>query len=327
MRHFTLMLLLLAALLLLLARLPAQLLQQTVLRVITPLPAPAGSCPNLPPSPNYYIDGSEQTAITAINHARDSEGLPALSLPANYWQLTPSQQQFTLVNLERTSRGLAPLRWDASLAEIATAYSQQMVQLHFFSHISPISGDFPTRLNANPQVAGHYTSIAENIAGNWAPAAGAIYEYLYHDASEQCTHRQNILNPAFTLIGIGVVAGGPWSMMSAQELLASNPTNPFQSASPDSTPPSISIISSLNQTQDLLHVVAHASANGSLATLIWFLDGIGHLSHKGTDWTIAAAQVTPGHHLLIVYAVDTSQRYATATLTFTVGKQGITRQS
>ncbi len=322
MRRLILTLLLLAALLLLVAALPSQFLHQAVLGIMPP-PASSGSCPDLAPSPDYYIDGSEHTAIAAINHARASEGLPALRLPGNYWQLSSGQQQFTLVNLERTSRGLAPLHWDANLAEIASAYSQQMAQLHFFSHTSPISGDFPARLNANPQVAGHYISIAENIAGNWAPAAGAMYEYLYHDASEQCAHRQNILNPAFTLIGIGVVAGGPWGMMSAQELLASNPTDPYQGAPSDATPPTIRITMSLNQAQDTLHVMAHASDVQGLASLIWYLDGIGHLSHAGADWTITTHQLTPGRHLLIAYAVDTSQHYATATLAFTLGLKGI----
>jgi uncharacterized protein YkwD len=321
-RRLTLTLLFLAALLLLVAALPSQVFQQAVASIMPP-PAPSNSCPDMSPSPDYYLDGSEHTAIAAINHARASEGLPTLHLPGNYWQLSISQQQFTLVNLERTSRGLAPLRWDANLAEIANAYSQQMAQLRFFSHTSPISGDFPTRLNANPQVAGHYTSIAENIAGNWAPAAGAMYEYLYHDASEQCAHRQNILNPAFTLIGIGVAAGGPWGMMSAQELLASNPADPYQGTPPDTTPPTIRIITSLNRAQDTLHLMAHASDNQGLARLIWYLDGIGHLSHAGADWTITTRQLTAGHHVLFAYAVDTSQHYATATLGFTLDPRGI----
>jgi uncharacterized protein YkwD len=323
MRHVILIALLLAAMLLLAGALPSRALQQTLLSIITPS-ATTGPCPDLAPSPNYYTDGSEQTAIEAINHARADEGLPPLNLPGDYWQLSPSQQQFTLVNLERASRGLAALQWDANLAEIATSYSQQMAQLHFFSHTSPISGDFQTRLNDNPAVAGHYTSIAENIAGNWAPAAGAVYEYLYHDAAEQCAHRQNILNPAFTLIGIGVVSGGPWGAMSAEELLAPAPDNPYAGAVPDTTPPTISISSTLNQAQTTLHLTAHAGDNQGIANIIWYLDGIGHQSHQGANWTITAATLPPGQHTLAAYAIDDSQHYATATLALTVNGQGIT---
>jgi uncharacterized protein YkwD len=322
MRHVILIALLLAAMLLLVGALPSHALEQTLLSIITPS-ATTGPCPDLAPSPNYYTNGSEQTAIEAINHARAAEGLPPLNLPGNYWQLSPSQQQFTLVNLERASRGLHALHWDANLAEIATNYSQQMAQLHFFSHTSPISGDFQTRLNNNPAVSGHYTSIAENIAGNWAPAAGAVYEYLYHDAAEQCAHRQNILNPAFTLIGIGVVSGGPWGALSAEELLAPTPDNPYAGAAPDTTPPTINISSTLNQAQTTLHLAAHASDNQGIADIIWYLDGIGHQSHQGAEWTITAATLSPGQHTLTAYAVDDSQGYAAATLALTVNGQGI----
>ena len=323
MRHVTLIALLLAAILLLAGVLPSRALQHALLSIITPSAA-TGPCPDQTPSPNYYADGSEQTAIAAINHARAGEGLPPLNLPGNYWQLPPNQQQFTLVNLERTSRGLAALHWDDNLAEIATSYSQQMAQLSFFSHTSPISGDFQTRLNDNPAVAGHYTSIAENIAGNWAPAAGAVYEYLYHDAAEQCAHRLNILNPAFTLIGIGVVSGGPWGALSAEELLAPAPDAPYTGAAPDTTPPTIRISTTLNQAQKTLSLTAHAGDNQGIANIIWDRDGIGHQSHQGADWTITTATLPPGQHTLTVYAVDDSQHYATASLTLTVHGQRIT---
>ena len=325
MRHLTLIALLLTAILLLVGALPSHALQQTLLSMITPS-APTGPCPDLPPRPNYYADGSEHTAIEAIDHARASEGLPNLNLPGDYWQRSPSQQQFVLVNLERTSRGMAALRWDANLAEIATNYSQQMAELHFFSHTSPISGDFQTRLNDNPAVAGHYQSIAENIAGNWAPAGGAVYEYLYHDAAEQCAHRQNIFNPAFTLIGIGVVSGGPWDAMSAEELLAPAPDNPYTGAALETSPPTISITSLVNHAQTTLSITAHAHDNQGIVNIIWYLDGIGHQSHQGADWTIAASALTPGQHSFTAYAVDESQHYATATLLFTTDGQEITVQ-
>jgi uncharacterized protein YkwD len=289
--------------------------------LITPGSA-AGSCPNLPPSPNYYASGGEAAALAAINHARAREGLPNFVLPNHYWQLSVPQQQFVLVNLERTSRGLAPLRWDATLAQIATAYSHQMVQLHFFAHTSPISGSFEDRLNANPQIATHYRAIGENIAGNWAPAAGAIYEYVYNDAAEQCAHRQNILNPQFDFIGIGIAAGGPWHSISAQELLASNRANPYAGAAPDTTPPTIKLKSALSASATRLSVSATASDNQGIANLIWYLDGLSAHRQQGASWTQDANTLSRGSHQLTAYAVDESQNYAAATLSFTVGPNG-----
>lgn len=322
MRHILLLTFaVLAALVVAVAPWPA--LQQAFTALMTPIP-PIGPCPALPPSPNYYNGGGETAAIQAINHARAREGLPPLALPDNYWQLAPPEQQFVLVNLERASRGLAPLRWDAALAQIATAYSRQMAQLHFFGHTSPISGNFQDRLNANPQIANHYRSIAENLAGNWAPAAGALYEYLYNDDAEGCAHRHNILNPQFTLIGIGAAPGGPWRVMSAQELLASNPANPYISAAPDRTPPIISIRSTLSASAARLTVSATARDNEGIARVIWYLDGLNQRHQPGTRWTLDAGALAPGRHQLIAYAVDTSQNYAAALLSFTVGAQGIT---
>jgi uncharacterized protein YkwD len=299
------------------AAIPWPSVQQVFTALITP-GAPTGVCPALPPEPDYYTSGGEEAAIEAINHARADEGLPALHLPDNYWQLSPPQQQFTLVNLERTSRGLAPLGWDDTLAQIATAYSRQMVDLGFFSHTSPISGDFQTRLDANPQINGHYRTIGENIAGNSAPAAGAVYEYLYNDATEQCAHRKNILNPAFTLIGIGVVPGGPWHAMSTQELLASNPLNPYTGAPADVTAPIVHLSGVLNTTATSLSVTTNASDNVGIACITWYLDGLGQHAHEGTNWVLDASSLAPGLHHLMVYAVDDSQNYASAVLAFTV---------
>jgi len=296
---------------------PWATLQQQLTALMMPNPA-TGACPALPPSPNYYASGGEPAAIAAINHARASEGLPPLALPPDYWRLAPPQQQFVLVNLERTSRGLAPLRWDATLAQIATAYSRQMAQLHFFGHISPISGGFQDRLDANPHVVTHYQAIGENIAGNWAPAAGALYEYLYNDASEQCAHRHNILNPQFTMIGIGVAPGGPWHVMSAQELLASNPANPYIGASPDTIPPSIRLSRVLSAAATRLTVSADARDNQGIARVSWCLYGLNSPCQQGPSWTLDGSRLAPGPHRLTAYAVDESQNYTAAALSFTV---------
>jgi uncharacterized protein YkwD len=301
---------------------PWPALQRAFTALITPGPA-TSDCSSLPPNPNYYASGGEAAALAAINHARASEGLPDLVLPNNYWQLSVPQQQFVLVNLERTSRGLTPLRWDATLTQLATAYSRQMAQLHFFAHTSPISGSFEDRLNANPQIATHYQAIGENIAGNWAPAAGAIYEYVYNDAAEACAHRQNILNPQFDFIGIGIAAGGPWRSISVQELLATNPANPYTGAPPDTTPPTIKLSSALSASATRLFVNASASDNQGIASVIWYLDGLSQRRQQGTGWTLDADTLSQGTHRLTAYAVDESQNYATATLAFTVGARGI----
>jgi uncharacterized protein YkwD len=296
--------------------------QQALTMLVAPTPTQT-TCTGMAPNPDYYASGSEEQALEAINTARMREGLPKLSLPQDYWRLSPTEQQFTLVNLERSSRGLAPLQWDANLAHLATAYSQQMVQLHFFAHDSPISGEFPERLEANPQIAGHYQTIAENLAGNRAPAAGAIYEYLYNDTAEHCSHRQNILNPTFRLIGIGVVPGGPWGTISAQEFLTPDPTSPYSSQPPNTTPPKLSLTSQPAASSGDLTLTAQTADSQAILQITWFLDSLDHSAHLGATWTLDAAMLTPGVHHLTVYAVDVSQNFSAATYSLTAGPDGI----
>jgi uncharacterized protein YkwD len=81
-------------------------------------------CTDIPASPDYLSTNSEQDAIAAINNARQLEQLHPLHLPANFYRLDPTQQQFLLVNLERTDRSLRPLQMDANLSQMAYAYSK-----------------------------------------------------------------------------------------------------------------------------------------------------------------------------------------------------------
>jgi len=179
-----------------------------------------GSCVNIPATPDYLSSHSSEDAIAAINHARQFEHLLPLRLPSNFYSLDAAQEQFVLVNLERTGRGLRPLQMNAVLSTMAQNYSEQLSQFHFFSHTSPISGTFTQRLNSNPAIAHKYSLAAENLAGNPVAGIGPIYEYMYNDAQEHCGHRQNILTPSLTLVGIGVVPDSTYGSISAQEFLA-----------------------------------------------------------------------------------------------------------
>jgi uncharacterized protein YkwD len=182
-----------------------------------------GGCVNMPATPNYLESRSPEDVIAAINHARQFEHLLPLRLPSNFYSLDAVQEQFVLLNLERTDRGLQPLQMNVVLSKMAQDYSQQMSQYHFFSHTSPMSGTFTQRINSNPDIAHNYSLAAENLAGNPVADIGPIYEYMYNDAQEQCGHRQNILTPSLTLVGIGVVPDSTYGSISAQEFLAPLP--------------------------------------------------------------------------------------------------------
>jgi Cysteine-rich secretory protein family len=269
-------------------------------------------CIDIAANPDYLRTSDAHDAIAAINNARQQEHLRPLRLPANFYQLDPAQQQFILLNLERTDRHLHPLRMDANLSQVALAYSRQLLDLHFFSHTSPISGSFSERVGANPTLASHFSHVAENLAGNPVPGIGPMYEYMYDDASENCGHRQNILNPELTLVGVNWVRGGEYGSMSAQEFLTSAPWSLYTgTAAPDTIAPQVSInVHTLGQGR--LQYTAEASDNAGIARITWFLDSIQKPLHIGPQGTLDTQQVAAGRHMLIVYAVDGEGNFGVA---------------
>jgi uncharacterized protein YkwD len=107
---------------------------------------------------------------------------------------------FALVNEERRSRGQEPLRWDAEVARVARAHSENMARRNFFSHTSPDGANYVSRAAA-AGVTG-WRALAENIAYNQGfqdPAAFAVERWM-----QSAKHRENILRNAFTHAGIGV---------------------------------------------------------------------------------------------------------------------------
>ena len=120
------------------------------------------------------------------------------------------RQMVDLVNQERASRGLPVLILDPRLMDIARDHSREMFRLKYFSHESPVSGSPFDRLAA-AHVA--YTRAGENLA--YAQTLAVAHRGLMDSEG----HRENILRPEFTRIGIGVIAGGPYGRMFTQMFL------------------------------------------------------------------------------------------------------------
>jgi uncharacterized protein YkwD len=172
------------------------------------------TCMNIPASPSYLTTRREADAVAAINAARARERLPALRLPANYYSLSPTQKQLVLLNLERQDRGLPELRPNDSLTRLALRYSERMQRDRTISH--ELGGSFQKRARRAGMLKG---STGENLAGNPVGGAGPIYEYMYQDLHEGCSHRTNILNPAYKIVGIGLVPDRQYGTISAQEFV------------------------------------------------------------------------------------------------------------
>jgi uncharacterized protein YkwD len=133
-----------------------------------------------------------------------------LDLPSDL-QLTPDpaaeKQMFDLVNDERANVGLPALQWDDRLVPVGRAHSEEMFRQKYFSHTSPTAGSPFDRLKA----AGiTYTRAGENLA--YAQSVTIAHRGLM----ESQGHRENILRPELTRIGIGVISAGPYGRMFTQ---------------------------------------------------------------------------------------------------------------
>jgi uncharacterized protein YkwD/uncharacterized membrane protein required for colicin V production len=117
------------------------------------------------------------------------------------------RQLFELVNEERVQRGGSPLAWDDRLVPVARAHSEEMFELKYFSHDSPVTGSPFDRLRAGRVT---YSRAGENLA--YAQSVAVAHRGLMDSAG----HRENILRPEFTRVGIGVINAGPYGRMFTQ---------------------------------------------------------------------------------------------------------------
>ena len=131
-----------------------------------------------------------------------------VSLPAG---LTAEEQQMiTLVNQERVKNGIKPLQVDMQLVKVGRMKSQDMIDNHYFSHISAKYGS-PFDLMKSQGIA--FKTAGENIAGN------STVQSAHTGLMNSPGHRSNILSPNYTKIGIGIIKGGPYGLMISQEFV------------------------------------------------------------------------------------------------------------
>jgi uncharacterized protein YkwD len=108
-------------------------------------------------------------------------------------------QMLVRVNAERAAAGAPPLTRDPRLDEAAQRHAEDMLLRSYYNHVSPDGSTPTTRVRKSG-----YTSrtVAENIARG--PVA---VEEVMNNWMGSSGHRRNLLLPAFTQIGIGVVVG------------------------------------------------------------------------------------------------------------------------
>jgi uncharacterized protein YkwD len=116
-------------------------------------------------------------------------------MSAGYELNAMEQKAVLLLNTDRRNAGLEPLKINLKLSKLAADYAADMNNRKFFSHVDPEGKDPFDRMAA---IGIDFPNEGENIA--LSPDVETAQKMLM----DSPLHRENILNPKFTEIGIGV---------------------------------------------------------------------------------------------------------------------------
>lgn len=163
-------------------------------------------------SKRHILPGLVLLALWAVTELLPSAGLPAPPVDLEQgserigWTAALESDHiardiFERVNDERVARGLSMLVWDEGLADLSRRWSEEMIA----SGYRHSSAEFRT----HPGFAG----TGENIHMGSTEAGAAHVGWMESDG-----HRDNLLLPQHTAIGIGVVCRNDGRMWATQIL-------------------------------------------------------------------------------------------------------------
>ena len=110
------------------------------------------------------------------------------------------QQLLELANQSRQQAGAPPLALDPGLTQAARTHAQAMLHAHQLSHQFDGEPSLPQRLASTTNL--QLDQEGENVALDYD--AGHGHEHLMLSPP----HRANLLNPAYNVVGLGVVRNG-----------------------------------------------------------------------------------------------------------------------
>jgi uncharacterized protein YkwD len=120
-----------------------------------------------------------------------------------------------LHNRERARHGLARLRENPRLRRAAEGHSSSMVDGRYFDHTSPGGSTMVSRVRRSGYTRkARAWALGENIA--WGSGGLATAAQIQRSWMNSPGHRANILQRSFREIGIGIGAGLPVRLSTAQ---------------------------------------------------------------------------------------------------------------
>ena len=202
-----------------------------IMIMLTLTPAPSGAQRAIRDSVTAKSFLSSGSPLYALQSYADTDGRQFLIFLRQYFgQLEPEQtaegdeifriqasdeitldadaeaQLLEMVNGERRQRGLSILQAHAPIREVARKHSSDMYRRGYFSHVNPDREDPFDRIRAGSV---DYEFAGENLA--LAPTLEMVHNGLMNSPR----HRDNILKPEFTDLGVGIYRG-PHGLMVTQ---------------------------------------------------------------------------------------------------------------
>jgi uncharacterized protein YkwD len=124
----------------------------------------------------------------------------APDIPLEAYDFQIEEQLLTLANQARRQAGAPPLKIDEGLSQAARIHAQAMREARRLSHQFDGEPALSQRLAASTQL--QLEQDGENVALDYDAQHG--HEHLMLSAP----HRANLLNPAYNVVGLGVVRNG-----------------------------------------------------------------------------------------------------------------------
>ena len=185
-----------------------------------PAANPAAEAPASPLDRTIYPDGTTHGS----KHAAQEDVAPIPSGPADGAgpvSLPPKNERtedliYVMTNQYREAAGLPPLDRVSKIDQIARSHSQDMAERNYFEHETPEGLDPTDRGNAagygcRKDYGSYYTfGLGENIfwhSGGWY-GAERLAEEIMEGWMDSPGHRQNIMDPNYDRIGVGVAISG-----------------------------------------------------------------------------------------------------------------------
>lgn len=124
----------------------------------------------------------------------------APNIPLEAYDFQTEEQLLALANQARRQAGAPPLKIDDGLSQAARIHAQAMREARRLSHQFDGEPALPQRLAATTQL--QLEQEGENVALDYDAEHG--HEHLMHSPP----HRANLLNPAYNVVGLGVIRNG-----------------------------------------------------------------------------------------------------------------------